>query len=92
MVDGSGNEDYNREKSTERAAMDEKTLNNLTIAQLQDLLLSQHQELDVLHGQLEELREQLRETQAQLETRRLAAEEAGSIAQAALQLLEGSGA
>ena len=86
MVDGSGNEDYNREKSTERAAMDEKTLNNLTIAQLQDLLLSQQQELDVLHGHLEELREQLCETQAQLETRRLAAEEAGSIAQAALQL------
>ena len=86
MVDGNGNEDYNREKSTERAAMDKKMLNNLTIAQLQNLLLSQQRELKNLHGQLEELREQLRETQAQLETRRRATEEAGAIAQAALQL------
>ena len=66
--------------------MDEKTLNNLTIAQLQDLLLSQQQEIGALRGQLDELREQLREAQAQLEMRRLATEEAGSIAQEALQL------
>ena len=66
--------------------MDEKALNNLTIGQLQNLLLSQQQDLAALHGQLEELREQLRETQAQLEARRLATEEAGSIAQEALQL------
>lgn len=59
--------------------MDEKTLDHLSLAQLRQLLLSQQQELDAL-------RTQLLQTQAQLASRQLAIEEAGSIAQAALQL------
>lgn len=59
--------------------MDEKTLNNLNIAELRTLLLSQQQELQDLHAQLQEL-------QSQLDSRQLMVEEAGSIAQAALQL------
>lgn len=59
--------------------MDEKALNNLSIAELRTLLLSQQQEL-------QELRTQLQELQSQLDNRQLALQEAGSIAQAALQL------
>ncbi len=59
--------------------MDEKVLDNLSLAELRQLLLSQQQELEMLHMQL-----QL--TQDQLASRQLAIEEAGSIAQAALQL------
>lgn len=59
--------------------MDEKMLNNLSMAELRTLLLSQQQEL-------EQLRSQLQETQSRLTDRHLALEEAGSIAQAALQL------
>lgn len=70
---------YNREKTTEKTAMDEKALNKLSIVELQSLLLAQQQELS-------QLREQLQVTQAQLAERQLAVEEAGSIAQAALQL------
>ena len=59
--------------------MDEKALNNLNITQLRTLLLSQQQELVTLKAQLQEL-------QSRLDDRQLAVEEAGSIAQAALQL------
>lgn len=59
--------------------MDEKKLNNLSVGELRALLLSQQQEM-------EQLRSQLLETQSRLTDRHLALEEAGSIAQAALQL------
>lgn len=59
--------------------MDEKTLNNLSAAELRTLLLSQQHEL-------EELRTRLHALQSQLDDRHLAVTEAGSIAQAALQL------
>ena len=59
--------------------MDEKALDNLSLSQLRQLVLSQQQELDTL-------RDQLQQAQAQLASRQLILDEAGSIAQAALQL------
>ena len=66
--------------------MTDKDLRKLSRAELLEMLLAQSKEIENLQAQIKESQEQLAEMKRQSEDRKIALDEAGSIAQAALQL------
>ena len=66
--------------------MTEKDLRKLSRAELLEMLLAQSQENEELHGKLKEAEEKQKELEELLEDRRITIENAGSLAEASLQL------
>lgn len=66
--------------------MTDRDLRKLNRADLLEILLAQSKEIEGLQEQIKSLQDQLASAQNQLDDRRIAMDEAGSIAQAALQL------
>lgn len=66
--------------------MTDRDLRKLSRAELLEMLLAQSKEIENLQAQIKESQEQLAEMKKKFEDRKIALDEAGSIAQAALQL------
>ncbi|MGM9608118.1 MAG: hypothetical protein ACI3XJ_11495 [Oscillospiraceae bacterium] len=66
--------------------MTDNELRKLSRSDLLELLIAQSREMDQLREQLQQMEEQLRQTEEQLKCRQIELNEAGSLAEASLQL------